>query len=126
MVILGRPKKYSNRTTITTTTELELYKQFQEICRREGVSIADKLNGFMEDYIKVHGSGNPQFNLEPFIENPKFRADPAFRADKQQWVKYIHSSKLSEVEEMERQHRFIGAVLKTARHNKLRELEKKN
>lgn len=119
----GRPRKYKNRTVYTAVAEYELQNKFVEICRREGVSVSDKLSSFMEEYVKKHGSGNPQYTLLPF-EDPSFRAVPALLGDKQTWVKHIHSSTIDEILEMERAKEFIGSVLKTAKHNKLREAMK--
>ncbi len=48
-----------------------IWKAFKIICLREDVSISEKIEAFIARYIAVHQKGNPQLNLDPFIEDIK-------------------------------------------------------
>lgn len=82
----------------TFKTKEEIYTKFKEICVKEGVGVGDKLNEFIEKYIKEHGDGNPAFTLDQFAD-PNFKVCPAFFRDKQTWKEYL--SKLNEKERKE-------------------------
>ena len=83
----------------TFETEDEKYKKFKEICTREGVKIGDKLNEFIEEYIKVHGDGNPIFTLDKYAD-PDFKTTPAFMVTSSKWLDFLSKCKPSEAEEI--------------------------
>ena len=43
----------------------------------------------MEDYVKIHTSGNPAYSMDNFIDNPEFSATPAFFASDETWKKFF-------------------------------------
>ena len=43
----------------------------------------------MEDYVKIHTSGNPAYSMDNFLENPEFSATPAFFASEESWNKFF-------------------------------------
>ena len=87
----GRPKLYKNRTNFTSSVEYELYERFKEICWKERKPINALVQDFMEKYIKEHGNGNPMYELTKWVENPEFRATPAFRESEENWLRYINT-----------------------------------
>lgn len=120
----GRPRKYQNRHTYSAITEGELYGKFQAICLREGVSLSDKLSEMMEEYVKVHGAGNPQYSLLEF-ENPKFKAVPALHATNDTWIQFLHKDcSIEDIEQVERKADLLRKVSKTARENRLKQVSK--
>ena len=54
--------------------------------------MGDKINEFIEDYIKVHANGNPQYSITQF-EDPNFSAYPAFKAPYQNRRNWVHNLK---------------------------------
>jgi len=80
----------------TFATEEELYKKFKAVCSREGANVGDKLNEFIQEYLKEHGDGNPNYALTQWSENPEFMATPAlFRkiSDWEAYTKALHGRK---------------------------------
>jgi len=47
----------------------ETWKEFGEICRREGESVSHKILRLMEQYVAAHRKGNPQLLLDRFLSN---------------------------------------------------------
>ena len=43
----------------------------------------------MEDYVKIHTSGNPAYSMDNFMDNPEFSATPAFFASEESWNKFF-------------------------------------
>ncbi len=84
----------------TFETSKELYKKFKEICDREGIKIGSKLNEFMENYVKVHGEGNPVYPLDKFLD-ANFKAVPAFFENiEKKWFPHFQSSNDNELDEI--------------------------
>lgn len=54
----------------------EIFQQFVEIARREGKKISQLILELVEDYVKKHGSGNPAFPLDKWVEKPEVLAFP--------------------------------------------------
>lgn len=52
---------------------IELLKQ---VAKREGRPVSDIIVSLAEDYVVRHGSGNPAFTLDKWLENPSFIAFP--------------------------------------------------
>ena len=42
------------------------WKDFMKICKREGTNASSKLAEFIVEYVRVHGSGNPQLTITSF------------------------------------------------------------
>lgn len=53
-----------SRTTLYILKEI--LNEFKEICVREGESMSQKVEQFMEQYNQIHRVGNPQMMLERF------------------------------------------------------------
>jgi hypothetical protein len=48
----------------------ETWNHFMRVCQREGVSASGKVEIFVDEYLRVHGEGNPQTMLD-YAEKPK-------------------------------------------------------
>jgi hypothetical protein len=72
----GRPKEYRSRTTISVSLEQELLEAFKRVAVREGKPVNRLIQEFMRDYVKKHGSGNPAFPLDKWVDNPELSAHP--------------------------------------------------
>ena len=55
----------------------EKLQELKIIAAREGKTIREILEAQIDQYLKVHGEGNPQFTMTDFVNNPKFMAFPA-------------------------------------------------
>lgn len=56
----------------------------------------------IEDYLKKHGDGNPQFTLEQF-EDPDFIACPAFYRNGDTWLTYLSKQQPQELQKVRSQ-----------------------
>lgn len=45
------------------------WKEFQKICKREGVNASKRLRDFIKDYVFKHSDGNPQTTMPSFTPN---------------------------------------------------------
>ena len=68
-----------------------MVEEFDRIARREGKGKSELLVQLIEEYVKVHSSGNPTFTLEQF-QDPEFQAVPAYYSDQQKWVNHYKNS----------------------------------
>lgn len=93
----------------TFDTNEELYNQFKSIIAKERENVGEKLNGFIKEYIKVHGDGNPAFTIDQFIENPTMKAVPAFFRTPDDWEKYLFNLPETEIQDIIWQSQSIGA-----------------
>ena len=68
------------------------YEEFKKICQRESIGVGDKINEFIEDYVKVHSNGNPQYTIQQF-QDPDFLAYPAFAQSHQKLSEWFYNFK---------------------------------
>jgi len=87
---------YKIQSTIRITPSLQ--KEFKKIAQREGRTMSEIIIGQLEEYIKIHGSGNPVFKLDNW-SNPGFKMTPAFGGSLQSWDNYLNKCNHKEVEE---------------------------
>jgi len=66
-----------------------IYPDFKKITNFEHIPVNEKLTRLMEDYVKIHTSGNPAYSMDNFLENPEFSATPAFFASEESWNKFF-------------------------------------
>jgi len=92
----------SEKVLKTWKTEKDTYEDFKDICRKERVNLGDKINGFIEDYLKEHKDGNPQYTIDQF-KDPDFIACPAFYRDNMAWYNYCSKSTPQELEKLKAQ-----------------------
>ena len=55
------------------------YHKIKELALRERKDVKDIIGGLLDDYVKEHGDGNPQYTIDQF-EDPNFIVCPAFRS----------------------------------------------
>ena len=87
--------------TKLTTFKLpsELHKKIKEIAAREGTDMTEILIKQLEEYIKIHGSGNPVYSLDNW-KDPNFKAVPAFMTGLETWVSYFYKCDEKELKEI--------------------------
>ena len=76
------------------------YNAINEIAHRERKSISEIARVALDDYIKVHGSGNPNYELDNWCTNPKFSAVPAMLAHHsfiKEWLSKADPKTVSEI-----------------------------
>lgn len=79
--------------------EEEEHESFKDIARKERKSLKTLHKEIIQDYIKIHGDGNPAFTLDQFVEDSGMKAVPAFYRNRDDWQNYIEN--LSEKESQE-------------------------
>ena len=62
---------------------------FKKIVNFEHIQVNEKLTRLMEDYVKIHTSGNPAYSMDNFLDNPEFSATPAFFSSEESWNKFF-------------------------------------
>jgi poly-D-alanine transfer protein DltD len=62
-----------------------------KIAKRENISFSELVNEIIEDYVKKHSAGNPNFEISKWVEEPEFMADPAVRESNDKWERYLAS-----------------------------------
>ena len=88
-------------TKLTTfKLPVELHKKLKEIAAREGTDMTTILLKELEEYVKVHGEGNPIFALTKWIEEPKFKCHPALMDPSRNWLDYLSNCSKEEAEEI--------------------------
>ena len=81
----------------------DIIKKCEELAHREGYrGFSQWLMNVLEDHVKKHGDGNPQFLLEQF-QDPNFVACPAFYRDEEAWKKYLAQATPEELEKVKEQ-----------------------
>lgn len=68
-------------------TEIDL------ICVREGTDFQEVVKKCLEEYVKVHGEGNPVYALDKWVEEPKFKAVPALLENTNKWMDFLVNCK---------------------------------
>ena len=84
-------KEKPNLSDIGFKETREIYPKLKEIAEFEHIPVNELLTRLMEDYVRIHKSGNPNYKLDNFIDNPGFKATPAFFASNESWTKYHKS-----------------------------------
>lgn len=96
-------------TLRTFETEKEKWDEFKALCAKEGVSLGDKLNEFIDKELKEHGDGNPAYTIDQFVDNPEMQAVPAFFRTPEDWEKYLSNIPEKELQKIIWQSQTIGA-----------------
>ena len=79
-----------------------LYHQLKTLALRENRTIKDILKEEITDYVKVHGDGNPSYQISDFFE-PDFNICPAVFRDKKAWNSYLAKRTPKELEQIKNQ-----------------------
>lgn len=97
------------------TTE-ELYKKFKSTCAREGTSVKEALNVFIENYVKEHGdSGNPQTTLTQYKKEEVMAIPNLYEEDIKKWQKFFKHKNFDkkEYQLLDRQHKMFTKMMNT-------------
>lgn len=78
------------------------YHDLKMLALKERTEVKALLTGLVEEYLKIHKDGNPQFNLDQFAD-PEFIACPAFYRDARTWENYIKNSNDEEKQKLKNQ-----------------------
>jgi hypothetical protein len=78
------------------------YHELKMLALKERIPIKNLVSDLIEDYLKKHGDGNPQFILDQF-EDPDFIACPAFYRSANTWESYIQQASTDEKDKIKAQ-----------------------
>jgi hypothetical protein len=80
----------------------EKYQELKMLALKERTQVKTLVSKLIEDYLKQHKDGNPQFTIDQF-EDPDFVACPAFYRDKNSWKNYMQKATPEELEKVKTQ-----------------------
>lgn len=80
----------------------EKLKELKIQAAKEGTTIKHIIEDQIDEYLKIHKDGNPQFTIEQFAD-PDFMACPAFYRDGRTWEEYIQKSTKEEKQKLKQQ-----------------------
>jgi len=69
----------------------QVFLEFKKIAAREGKDLSKLVVQCMEEYVKIHSSGNPSFTIDQF-QDPGFQAIPAYVSNKDKWISHYKNS----------------------------------
>lgn len=67
------------------------YQRLKELALRERKNVKIIMGNLLDDYLKKHADGNPQYKLDQF-DDPNFMACPAFYRPVSVWETYIKNA----------------------------------
>ena len=82
--------------------ELGMYEELKMLALKEHTTVKSLITRELEDYIKKHKDGNPQFKLDQF-NDPNFVACPAFWRSLSNWDYYFKRQTPEELEKFKNQ-----------------------
>lgn len=65
-------------------SDLEVWKAFKEIAKRENKELAQIIKEMVAQYVKAHGQGNPTYQIDKWVKEPAFKAYPTIDSDWEQ------------------------------------------
>ncbi len=74
----------------------EKLQELKILAAKDGTTIKAIIESQIDEYLKVHKDGNPQYTLDQF-EDPDFVACPAFYRDGTTWENYIKKADTKEL-----------------------------
>lgn len=75
-------------------------ESFKDIARKERKKLKILHKEIIQEYIKIHGDGNPGFTLDQFTESENMKAVPAVFRDRDDWQNYIENLPEKEAQEL--------------------------
>ncbi len=92
----------SNHTSLVIKDE-KTFNEIKRLAGLDGKDVSELTFEIYEEYVKVHGSGNPAFTLDQF-QDEGMKALPAFMANfKQVWIPYFQKSNNEALDEINEQ-----------------------
>ena len=76
-----------------------MYEELKMLALKEHTTVKKLITRELEQYVKDHKDGNPQFKLEQFAD-PDFIACPAFFRDSRTWNYYMTKQNPQELEKL--------------------------
>jgi|SRR5580765_3435570 hypothetical protein len=67
----------------------DIIRELNVIAAREGKHRSEIIVSLIEEYVKSHSSGNDNFKLDNWQEDPGFQAVPTILSDPQKWFRYL-------------------------------------
>lgn len=92
-----------------------LITELEELKWKERTTTNNLIVRAIEEYVKIHADGNPNFTLEQF-QDSKMKACPAFFRPKAVWVDYLLTIK-NDKQQFKEFDEHLGMILAT--HNKV-------
>ena len=83
-------------------TDEEKYNDLRMQALKEHTTVKQLLSDLIDDYLKKHKDGNPQYTIDQF-EDPNFVACPAFYRDSEAWRHYLSQADAKELEHVKEQ-----------------------
>ena len=80
----------------------EKYQKLKMQALKERTKVKTLVSELIDDYLKKHLDGNPQFTIEQFAD-PDFLACPAFYRDGRTWENYIQKATDEEKQKLKQQ-----------------------
>ena len=80
----------------------EKYHKLKELALKERIEIKTLIGSLLDDYLKVHGDGNPTYKITDFVD-VNFMCCPAFYRDRAAWENYISKSNNEEKQKIKQQ-----------------------
>ena len=94
-----------------TEEQKPILEEFKKIAQREGRSKSELAMELIEQYVKNHSEGNPNFTIDQF-NDPGFIAMPATMSPDEKWNEYIrkHMTK-EERNELDRKAKYMLKII---------------
>ncbi len=90
--------------------ELGMYEELKMLALKEHTTVKKLITRELEDYVKKHKDGNPQFTIDQF-KDPDFIACPAFYRDFNTWDYYMKRQTAEDLEKLKNQIILIDKAL---------------
>ncbi len=79
-----------------------MYEELKMLALKEHTTVKKLITRELEDYVKKHKDGNPQFKIDQF-RDPDFIACPAFYRNFNTWDYYCRKQSIDELEKLKAQ-----------------------
>ena len=85
---MARPKEYRTRIAATLNFEMNVYEEFQDLCKKEEISVSKRLQDIMVEEIQKNalGSHNPIGVLYNLYNN---KPNKSCQSDLTQWFDHV-------------------------------------
>ena len=80
-----------DESQLNTRVPSELKKNIKVIAARENTTVEEIIIKQLEEYVKVHGEGNPVYALDKWVDEPNFKAVPALLEKPDKWMEFLQN-----------------------------------
>ena len=91
-----------NEKLVNFRFDEDKYRELKMLALKERKPVKHLISDLIDDYIKIHKDGNPQFKIDQFAD-PDFMACPAFYRDGRTWDNYMSKAEPKEREKLKSQ-----------------------